>query len=76
VHLRATGAGVIAGSSKFGGILGAIGGVMGAFNDMTISSIVIALPMVLSAVMLFRSGIDTRSRTLEEIQDAMTKQAS
>jgi putative MFS transporter len=71
VHLRGTGSGVIAASSKFGGILGAIGGVLGLFNDMTLSSLFIAVPMVVSAIMLMRSGIDTRGRNLEEIEDAM-----
>ncbi len=72
VHLRATGAGVIAAGSKFGGILGAVAGVCGLFNDMNLSSLVIALPMALSAAILMKSGIDTRGRNLEEIQDAMT----
>jgi putative MFS transporter len=72
VHLRGTGSGVIAASSKFGGILGAIGGVLGVFNDMGLSAVFIAAPMMLSAIMLIRSGIDTRGRNLEEIQDAMS----
>ncbi|MEW6705035.1 MAG: MFS transporter [Pseudomonadota bacterium] len=68
VRLRATGTGLIAASSKFGGILGAMGGVVGAFNDLSLSAAVIALPMAVSAVMLLRSGIDTRGRGLEAIQ--------
>jgi len=76
VHLRATGSGVIAASSKFGGILGAIGGVCGLFNDMNLSSLVIALPMAISAALLMKRGIDTRGRNLEEIQDAMTAQSA
>ncbi len=75
VHLRATGSGVIAASSKFGGILGAVGGVVGAFNDMAVSALLIALPMTISAAMLLRSGIDTRGRDLEEIQTAVTGRA-
>lgn len=73
VHLRATGAGVIAAGSKFGGILGAVGGVCGLFNDMDRSSIIIAVPMIVSAIILIRSGIDTRGRNLEEIQEAMSR---
>jgi putative MFS transporter len=69
VHLRATGSGVIAASSKFGGILGALCGVLGVFNDLVFSALFIAAPMAVSALMLFRSGIDTRGRRLEEIQD-------
>ncbi|MDB5841441.1 MAG: transporter, partial [Herminiimonas sp.] len=73
VHLRATGSGLIAASSKFGGILGAVCGVLGLFNDLAWSALCIAVPMALSAFMLIRSGIDTRGRRLEEIQDAVLK---
>ena len=69
VQLRATGSGLIAASSKFGGILGAIGGVLGVFNDLGFSALFIAVPMSVSAVLLFRSGVETRGRRLEEIQD-------
>ncbi len=69
VHLRATGSGLIAASSKFGGILGAVCGVLGVFNDLKFSALFIAVPMAVSAIMLFVSGIDTRGRRLEEIQD-------
>jgi len=34
--------------------------------------VLIALPMAVGAVMLFRSGIETRGRRLEEIQDALS----
>lgn len=68
VHLRATGTGVIAASSKLGGILGAVGGVLGAFNSLSLSALYIALPMACSAVLLLKSGIDTRDRNLEAIQ--------
>jgi putative MFS transporter len=68
VHLRATGTGVIAASSKLGGIVGAIGGLMGAFNSLSVSAIYIALPMACSAILMIRSGVDTRDRGLEAIQ--------
>ena len=71
VHLRGTGSGMIAASSKFGGILGAIGGVAGVFNNLGLSALFIAAPMLISAVMLMRSRVDTRERNLEEIQDAV-----
>jgi len=69
VHLRATGSGIIAASSKFGGILGAGLGVLGMFGNLAISALMIALPMAIAAVMLFRSGVDTRGRRLEEIHE-------
>lgn len=69
VQWRATGSGVIAASSKFGGILGAVCGVLGVFNDLAIAALFIAVPMAVSAVMLLRSGVETRGRRLEQIQD-------
>jgi putative MFS transporter len=75
VHLRGTGSGVIAASSKFGGIVGAGLGVMGVFADLATSALCIALPMGVCAAMLIRSGIDTRGRRLEEIQEAMARKA-
>src|SRR5690606_15750115 len=71
VQLRGTGSGVIAASSKFGGILGAAVGVAGLFEHFQLSALVIALPMAASAVMLRRSGIETRGQRLEDIQDAL-----
>ncbi|MBS0433064.1 MAG: MFS transporter [Proteobacteria bacterium] len=73
VHLRGTGSGVIAASSKAGGILGAGLGVLGVFDDFTVSAIVIAIPLAISGVMLMRSGIETRGRALEAIQRAMAE---
>jgi putative MFS transporter len=68
VHLRGTGAGIVAASSKFGGILGAAFGVLGLFGNFTLSAVLIAIPMALSALMLARSGIETRGQRLEDIQ--------
>lgn len=76
VHLRATGAGLIAASSKLGGILGAGLGVFGLFADLSLSALAIALPMLASALLLARSGIDTRGRRLEEIQDLLAQEAA
>ena len=76
VHLRGTGSGVIAACSKFGGILGALFGVLGLFGNLTLSALFIALPMAISAVMLLRSGIDTRGRRLEDIQLEMHARSS
>jgi putative MFS transporter len=68
VHLRATGSGLIAASSKLGGILGAGLGVVGLFGDVSVSALAIAAPMLGAALLLARNGIDTRGRGLEEIQ--------
>ncbi|HSK41237.1 MAG TPA: MFS transporter, partial [Arenibaculum sp.] len=71
VYLRGTGSGVVAASSKFGGILGAAFGVVGLFESFTLSALVIAAPMAVSGVMLARSGIETRGRRLEDIQSLL-----
>ncbi len=73
VHLRGTGAGVIAASSKFGGILGAGLGVLGCFEHLALSAALIALPMALAGVLLLRTGIETRGLRLEQIQTAFGK---
>jgi len=75
VHLRATGSGVIAASSKLGGIVGAGLGVAGLFADVALSALVIAVPMLAAAVLLARKGIDTRGRRLEDIQRLVTVDA-
>lgn len=71
VYLRGTGAGVVAASSKAGGILGAGLGVLGFFGHFTLSALLIAVPMALSALMLLRSGIETRGHRLEDIQASL-----
>jgi len=69
VRLRGTGAGVIAASSKAGGILGAALGVAGFFeHHFVVSALLTALPMLVAAVLLLRAGIETRGQRLEEIQ--------
>ncbi|HEX2083953.1 MAG TPA: MFS transporter [Xanthomonadaceae bacterium] len=68
VHLRGTGSGSIAASSKFGGILGAGLGVAGFFAHFALSALLIALPMLAACVLLLRSGIETRGQRLEDIE--------
>jgi putative MFS transporter len=75
VHLRGTGSGSIAASSKFGGILGAGLGVAGFFDHFTLSALLIALPMAVACVLLLRSGIETRGQRLEDIERAMAERA-
>lgn len=73
VHLRGTGSGVVAASSKFGGILGAGLAVLGFFDNFALSALLLAVPMTIAALMLARSGIETRGFKLEEIQDALAR---
>jgi MFS transporter, putative metabolite:H+ symporter len=71
VQLRGTGSGLVAAGSKFGGILGALCGVFGLFSYFAASALLIAIPMAVAAIMLARSGVETRGRRLEEIQHAL-----
>jgi putative MFS transporter len=68
VHLRGTGSGLIAAGSKAGGILGAVLGVVGLFDSFLWSALVIAVPMAISGVMLWRGGVETSGHELETIQ--------
>ena len=72
-HLRSTGTGLIAGGTKFGGILGALLGVCGLFDHFMLSAVLIAIPMALAGWLLMRAGIETRGRGLEAIQRALAE---
>ena len=71
VHLRGSGSGVIAASSKFGGILGAALAMLSFFDHFIFSAFILAIPMIVSAAMLWRSGIETRGVGLEDIQQSL-----
>lgn len=73
VHLRGTGSGVVAASSKLGGILGAGLGVLGFFEQFALSAVLIAVPMVVSMLMLLRHGVETRGVRLEDIQARLVR---
>lgn len=75
VHLRATGTGLVAASSKAGGILGAAFGVLGLFNNIEQSALLIAIPMGAAAILLHYSGVDTRGRRLEDIGASLARKA-
>ena len=75
VHLRGTGSGLIAASTKAGGILGAGLGVLGAFGHFALSALAIALPMAAAGVLLARAGIETRGQGLESIQQVLSQDA-
>ncbi|WP_232352068.1 MFS transporter [Inhella proteolytica] len=71
VQLRGSGSGVVAASSKLGGILAALMALTGFFDHFLISALVLALPMAASAWLLARSGVETRGATLEQIQQKL-----
>jgi len=76
VQYRGTGAGLIAASSKFGGILGAGLGVAGFFEHFMLSAMLIAVPLGFSGAMLLRRGIETRGHRLEDIQARLARPAA
>lgn len=75
VHLRGTGAGIVAASSKLGGIAGTLLGVSGLLDALTVSALIIALPLIGGAFLLARSGIDTRGLRLEDVRRIMQEKA-
>jgi putative MFS transporter len=67
VQVRGTGSGVIAGSSKAGGIAAAGLGVTGFYAVLATSAIGVAIPLAAAAIVLAIKGIETRGRSLEDI---------
>jgi putative MFS transporter len=74
-RLRATGSGLAAGSGKFGGILGQGATVAHLAPGLALSSLIVAVPVLISVAVLAAVGIETRGRRLEDIQ-ALTVPAS
>ena len=70
-HLRGSGSGLAAGSSKLGGIVGPpIVASMAALSPgLALPALVTAVPVAVAAVVLFLSGVETRGRRLEELGD-------
>lgn len=75
VHLRGSGSGLIAASSKFGGILGTGLAILSFFDHFIFSAALLAIPMAVSAWMLWSNGIETRGIGLEGIQQSLRVQA-
>jgi len=69
--LRATGAGLSAGSSKAGGIVGppAVALILSAFPGLAIPALSVAVPLVLAAGVLWLNGKETSGKRLEELQE-------
>ena len=75
VQVRGTGSGLVAGSSKAGGIAAAGLGVMGLFGSLTASSLTIAAVLAASAAVLAVKGIETRNRDIDDIYPGNSKEA-
>jgi putative MFS transporter len=75
-HIRAAGAGVVAGASKLGGVL-ALG--MSVFSiappGLVGAALFAAVPAGVAAIMLLLFGIETRGRRLEEINLGLPAEA-
>lgn len=75
-RVRAAGSGVVAGASKFGGVL-ALGLAVFAVAPPGLAgaALLAAIPAALAAIMLIAFGIETRGRRLEEITRAELRRA-
>lgn len=69
--LRATGGGLVASSSKAGGIIGPslVAMILAAFPGFTVPALLLATPMLLAAGTLWWNGKETSGRRLEELHD-------
>ena len=72
-HLRGTGSGLAAGSSKLGGIMGppVMAAVLTVATGMTGPAMVATAPLLASALVLALKGVETRGQRLEDIQTRM-----
>jgi putative MFS transporter len=71
-RLRGTGSGISAGSSKLGGLLGAIGtvtGVISVSTGMLRPALLVSIPLAVAAIIVAARGLETRGRPLEELVD-------
>jgi putative MFS transporter len=72
-RLRGTGSGLSAGSTKLGGLFGGMATVTGMIavaNGLARPVLLVSVPMALAAVLVWKYGIETRGRRLEELADA------
>lgn len=69
-RLRGTGSGLSAGSTKLGGLVGGVAtvtGVIAVASGLTRPVLLVSIPMALAAVLVWRYGIETRGKRLEEL---------
>lgn len=71
ISLRGTGTGVVASSSKAGGVIGALLGMTGFFSSLPMAAMTIAGMTAVFSFLLLLYGVDTRGRSLEEINERM-----
>jgi len=68
--LRATGGGVVASSSKVGGVVGppVVAFILTLFPGLAVPSLLVAVPLVIAAIILWFKGKETAGKRLEEIR--------
>ncbi|MDB5804749.1 MAG: sugar phosphate permease [Betaproteobacteria bacterium] len=76
LQVRGTGSGLVAGSSKLGGVAAAGLGILGMFSSLPMSALLVAGALVLSVILLALRGVETRGRGLEEIAPGTPAQAT
>jgi MFS transporter, putative metabolite:H+ symporter len=64
--MRATGVGLIAGSSKVGGIIGSILGAWALFTDFSLGPVVAALPLIFASLLLSSAPVSNRRAPMPE----------
>ncbi len=73
-RLRGTGSGLSAGSTKLGGLFGGVATVTGTIavaNGLTRPVLLVSIPMAIAVGLVWRYGIETRGRRLEELAPAL-----
>jgi putative MFS transporter len=70
--LRGVGSGIVAASSKAGGLVGPIlvGWLLGLSTSLALPAAVIGVPIGFAGVLMAARGTETRGRSLEELADA------
>ncbi len=72
-RLRGTGSGLSAGSTKLGGLFGGfatVTGVIAVASGLARPVLLVSIPMALAAVLVWKYGIETRGRRLEELAES------
>src|SRR4051794_34643074 len=72
-RLRGTGSGLSAGSTKLGGLFGGLAtvtGVIAVAGGLGRPVLLVSVPMAAGAVLVWRYGIETRGRRLEELAES------
>ncbi len=73
-RLRGTGSGLSAGSTKLGGLFGGfatITGVIAVASGLMRPVLLVSMPMAIAAVLVWKYGIETRGRRLEELAESV-----